>query len=894
MNELAITPNEASLTFLDEHLIGKKLVQRVFGFQLEAFKDVLGAAAKDRQNTGDTLRLVLDDWSRSIGAFSGQNNRRLSLRYHWDSTQRKTNVVLFGATHMAESLPDEGFVNFMQNFLAGSHVAFRRYEKIEEASPFLRTKGDVFMYEIRQREKLFPIENPADPNDPFFAYGIYPYEKATGDLYDFCRSLTSCYNDVIVNFHLQPTLLHPAEMDSFEKAIFQLGKLADFEHRGKYSGESIRIKDQNAQYLLESYKNIRERFQECFLFVAQVVSQNKAEGEIIANRVASQIRGLSLGATVPETFMPRTAQEREAALRTFNHLWLTDWGATEATPEKRRLRFMGDANAAAAVFRLPIPAKNGLPGLTVIKPEEGFETVISNDPETKKNSLLLGVYSANGVEQVYYPLKDLTKHVLVCGASGSGKSNTTLGLLFQLWRDHKIPFWVIEPPKAEYRGLKMLDGFENTLVFSLGDEAVTPFRFNPFELLPGVMVEKHLARLESAFRSAITSASGDSEIYMTLIQSSLRNAYGNLGWDDLDTAESGADNGLSIPLMQDLPREASKIVANYADTVKRNMEAAIVNRLTPLLAGSKGHMFNTKKGFPLEELFRRPVIFELQSMGEFAPVMMSFLLMLLREQAELRRDSQLQHVTVIEEAHLLMGRVEGIESEQSKRTSTAFENLLAEIRSKGEGVFVVDQTPSKLVDGAINNTALKIIHRLAGRGEAEHVAGSVLATEQQSESIIRQGIGSACVYYPGLQGPLFIKAPAFKDERSFDDHVPDFEIKNAMSDFYRHMKYVRLRYPACVFCIDQCKHRAESSDLMSDESVIAELNDEHRSRKENDAMAPSIPIDGIIKYSGAGNNASGSEKGWCLLLHWLDKTHKPENTRQLRSIFCSIMKRRGL
>jgi type IV secretory pathway VirB4 component len=84
------------------------------------------------------------------------------------------------------------------------------------------------------------------------------------------------------------------------------------------------------------------------------------------------------------------------------------------------------------------------------------------------------------------PIQALTRHTLITGFTGSGKTNTVLFLLDQLWRKNHIPFMVIESAKKEYRALARMPGFEDMLVFTLGDETVSPFRLNPFELLPGI------------------------------------------------------------------------------------------------------------------------------------------------------------------------------------------------------------------------------------------------------------------------------------------------------------------------------------------------------------------------------------------------------------------------
>lgn len=70
------------------------------------------------------------------------------------------------------------------------------------------------------------------------------------------------------------------------------------------------------------------------------------------------------------------------------------------------------------------------------------------------------------------PLNDFTKHGLVVGMPGSGKTNFSLGLLLQFWNDFKIPFLAIEPTKSEYRSL--IDDIKDLQIFTPGKTQCHP------------------------------------------------------------------------------------------------------------------------------------------------------------------------------------------------------------------------------------------------------------------------------------------------------------------------------------------------------------------------------------------------------------------------------------
>ena len=86
------------------------------------------------------------------------------------------------------------------------------------------------------------------------------------------------------------------------------------------------------------------------------------------------------------------------------------------------------------------------------------------------------------------PVRSLTKHALLAGSTGSGKTTTAMEILRQLWLDHRIPFLVIEPVNSDaddYRRLAAEPGFADLEVCTVGDEGGRPLRFNPFEVPPG-------------------------------------------------------------------------------------------------------------------------------------------------------------------------------------------------------------------------------------------------------------------------------------------------------------------------------------------------------------------------------------------------------------------------
>ena len=77
----------------------------------------------------------------------------------------------------------------------------------------------------------------------------------------------------------------------------------------------------------------------------------------------------------------------------------------------------------------------------------------------------------NAVMDIYGP-------VMIIAGPGSGKTTFSVSLLDRLWKEHQIPFLVIEPAKNEYRAL--VESIPDIQVFTPGKNYISPFVFNPF------------------------------------------------------------------------------------------------------------------------------------------------------------------------------------------------------------------------------------------------------------------------------------------------------------------------------------------------------------------------------------------------------------------------------
>ncbi|MEU1710126.1 DUF87 domain-containing protein [Streptomyces sp. NPDC005706] len=367
----------------------------------------------------------------------------------------------------------------------------------------------------------------------------------------------------------------------------------------------------------------------------------------------------------------------------------------------------------------------------------------------------------------------LTRHTLVTGVTGSGKTNTIFHLLRQA-TGRGVPFLVLEPAKTEYRVLLSDPAIGPSLqVYTLGNENASPLRLNPFEVLEGTPIAVHLDLLRSAFNASF----GMWTPLPQILEAALHAVYADHGWDvTADTnrrLDPDADRSRAFPTLADLVTKVEALIPQlgYEEKVTGDLRAALTTRLNSLRTGGKGRMLDTRLSTPTDVLLSEPTVLEMEAMGDDDDKAFVMGLLLIRL-AEYRRASgdvdSLKHLLVLEEAHRLLAnttpaaRGEDTEADVRGKAVETFTNLLSEIRAYGQGVVVADQIPTKLAPDVVKNTNLKIAHRIVAGDDREVLAASMAMTGRQSTTLATLPVGRAAVFTDGDDTPLLVQIPASK------------------------------------------------------------------------------------------------------------------------------------
>lgn len=448
-----------------------------------------------------------------------------------------------------------------------------------------------------------------------------------------------------------------------------------------------------------------------------------------------------------------------------------------------------------------------------------------------------GRSAADAAHNVYALEKnDFTRHALIIGITGGGKTNTSKSILNTLWNVEKIPFLVIESAKREYWELRNLKGFEQLLVFTLGAEASQTsvrYRINPFETNPHISLQTHIDYLLSTFKAAF-------DLYPPMpyiLEKAVYEIYSDRGWDIVENINRF---GLTeYPTLSDLYNKIDVIVDDmgYHQEVQSNVKAALQARVYSLMIGGKGAMLNTPKSVPIEELLSRPVVMELEDLGddETKSFVIGILLVQLyeyRKSLMTKGSKDLSHILMVEEAHRLLKNVsESGEGGNTRAKSVEFFcNLLAEIRTFGQGILIADQIPTKLAPDTIKNTNLKIVHRTVAQEDRETIGRAMNMSPEQIEYLSSLRRGYAAVYAEGDNRPKCVKLPLVVPFYDKKRNEVISEVKNKVYSIASGYDTVISHHAACAFCEERCKHFELVSSYIDRKATAHQILDKWASK----------------------------------------------------------------
>jgi len=388
-----------------------------------------------------------------------------------------------------------------------------------------------------------------------------------------------------------------------------------------------------------------------------------------------------------------------------------------------------------------------------VNPEHGFElgVVVQHGRKLKDNAVRLDK-------------KLLNQHIFISGTTGAGKTTTCQQVLIK----SGLPFLVIEPAKTEYRSLSK--NHADIEYYTLGNEKISPFRFNPFELLPNEPLSGHIDMLKATFATVFPMEAS----MPYLIEEAIVRSYEQKGWDiHYDENYIYPDpwncDGQCFPIFSEVLLTLKDVIASkkFGKDLQEKYEGSLISRLDNLTTGAKGRMLNTRNSIDINELLDKKVVIELEDLRDEQDkcLMMGLLIGRVAEAVKQRhkQDHDFQHLTLLEEAHRLLSKPQGGEDSSKRLGVELFANLLAEVRKYGEGLIIADQIPNKLTPEVLKNTNTKIIHRLFAADDRHTIGDTVGLDDEQKEFLTSLNAGEAIVYSAGWHGAVRVQVHSLND-----------------------------------------------------------------------------------------------------------------------------------
>lgn len=412
--------------------------------------------------------------------------------------------------------------------------------------------------------------------------------------------------------------------------------------------------------------------------------------------------------------------------------------------------------------------RRDVPGLRFVRSSVRF----ANNPgvNNPQGMLTMGKIIDSGVVQSNDYCIDtdlLVRHSLIVGSTGCGKTTTCKTIINDVLAKD-IPVLIVEPAKDEYvrwaikqnKELDAANGLseeekrrKKIVIFEPGlsmfeGEFLNNLMLNPFQPAAVKNAPIDMQTRCEKFTALINTTLPTGDILPVIMDEAL---YTYLKKEVKDFEEEEMQQLKAYPLLEGALPVAKKLLEErgYEKRVTDSFVAALETRFKYLTRGKRGNIFNQYISTDYRKLFDRNCVINLSKIpnAKDKALIMSMILLALYEyrisaytyDEEYRKKAQenkLMHLTIVEEAHNVLAKprmsVEGSGNSQQV-VADLFGNMLSEIRGYGEGIMIVDQVPTRLIDDAIRNTNYKISHRLAAYEDVTTMASALgLRPEQQS------------------------------------------------------------------------------------------------------------------------------------------------------------------
>jgi len=463
-----------------------------------------------------------------------------------------------------------------------------------------------------------------------------------------------------------------------------------------------------------------------------------------------------------------------------------------------RLPYVITFSEASEFFRLPVGSNQVRSGLNVNESKmvsRKYRSDIINGGD-----LTIGRLKSSQKDTIGIKLNDLCKHTFIAGTPGSGKTTFSISILDRLWREHKIPFLVIEPAKTEYRS--MIYSIPELQIFTPGKDYISPFVFNPFTPPKNVKLGTYKSTLKTAFEAGVSMTTPLDKIF----EESINNCYSDNNWLDTYTSDGKGQTFNITEFIKTFQETFAKI--GY-EGESRNIGRAGVVRLRSLV-----NLLDNYHTIPIEDILSKPTVIELAALenNEQKSLMIALILLsvLSYVNSNYAGDGKLKNVVLLEEAHVLLDQSDSAntDSNPSGIAQNLVKRMLAESRAYGIGLMVADQSPRKVGLDIVALTDIKVAFRIVESNDKDIVSNSTDLDDVQRSRLSKLRPGEAFLFFNKMDSPEEVIIDDYRAMNNIGVWTPDDDIRKLSKYWSKNEKKLR-PYPECdyhTFCKNRCDY----------------------------------------------------------------------------------------
>lgn len=540
---------------------------------------------------------------------------------------------------------------------------------------------------------------------------------------------------------------------------------------GESESNQIKFESHTIKRILNKIDELLKRYDTCadigmWRCATYCISQKQNIAQTLASSYHSLIRGKNSGIEngCINVWNHGKSEKIIKSLKNMEHPYIGEGNNIGFTPAML-------ISSADLAIQAGLPNKS-VPGVPVIECAEFGTTiqsydVIKNDQGTINVGHFYHMNQEDKSRNVELGIKNFCSHTFITGSTGCGKSTTVYKILRELYKNG-CKFLVIEPAKGEYKD----ELNDIAKVYGTNEKYTELLRINPFSFPDSVSVSEHIESIVEIFNVCWPMYAAMPQV----LKDSIIKSYEDLGWN-IDSSENEySDNPYEekyFPCFEDIVRNIKDIInsSEYSNDTKSDYKGALETRLKSMTTGSNGKTFTCDELFS-EELFENNVIIDLSRLrsSETKALIMGILVLKLTEyrmSPDREQNSELKHVTVLEEAHHLLKRTSTEQSNESSnligKSVELIANSIAEMRTYGEGFIIADQSPGVLDMSAIRNTNTKMIMRLPDYQDRQLVGKSASLNDDQINELAKLPTGVVAVYQNEWIQPILCKIKKSKD-----------------------------------------------------------------------------------------------------------------------------------